>query len=130
ATKLVFLVSDRVFGQYDLFLPGRDRCLSLENIYDRHEAGLSFGPIAGQYLLGGTQRGLRDLQVLIGEDQLPIRLLDRADYREHLVQKHIVFDFRVALGDSDRRFVYFWTKIAQQGLRQIERQIRRVPRVE
>jgi hypothetical protein len=99
--RRIFLVSNRFIRDQYLLDPRRDGRFSLQDIDDRHDAGLRLRAIASQEFLRRLQGGLCHFQILIGENDFPIGLFHGGQNREDAIAKHMFFHDGIILRHAD-----------------------------
>ncbi len=120
--QLVFLIADRLFGHQDLLDPGGHGGFGLQDVDDRHDAGLGLGPVAGQQFLGRFQCRFGDFEILVRKYHFPVGLFDGREDRQDAIAEDMLFDRSVVLCDPDKGFVHVDAGVAQQWLREGKRQ--------
>ena len=110
--------------------PRRDGRFGLQDIDDRHDAGLRLRAVAGQEFLRRFQGGLCDFQIFIGEDDFPIGLFHRCQDGEDTIAKDMFFHGGIVLRDADEGLVDVDPGVAEQRLREGQCETAGIGRVE
>ena len=130
AAQLILLVSNRFIRNQDLLDPRGDGRFGLQDVDDRHDAGLRFGAVAGQEFLRRLQGCLCHFQIFIGEDNFPIGLFHRSQDGEDAIAKDMFLDGGIVLSDADEGLGDVEAGVAEQGLRERQGEAAGVGRVE
>ena len=93
----------------------------MQDIDDRHDAGLGLRAVGGQEFLRRFQGGFGDFQVFIGEDDFPIGLLYRGQDGEDTIAKDVFFHGGIILCDADECLGDVDAGVAEERLREGER---------
>ena len=130
SAQLIFLVSYRFICDQDLLDPRCDGRFGLQDIDDRHDAGLRLRAVAGQEFLCSFQGSLCHFQILIGEDDFPIGLFHRCQDGEDTIAKDMFFHDGIVLRDANEGLRDVDAGIAEERLRKGECQTTCIGRVE
>ena len=130
SAQLIFLVSNRFVRDQYLLDPRRDGRFGLQDIDDRHDAGLCLRAVAGQEFLRRFQGGLCHFQIFIGEDDFPIGLFHRGQDGEDAIAKDMFFHGGIILCDADESFGDVNTCVAEERLCEGECETTCIGRVE